>query len=66
MIPLVEVDVGFLDDDVGVSSAYTPDSGQGEHDLFLSINVGVEKTEDVLEGILIGNYKSHGCVVSKV
>jgi hypothetical protein len=66
MIPLVEVDVGFLDDDVGVSSAYTLDSGQGEHDLLLSIDVGVEKTEDVLEGILIGNHKSHDCVVSKV
>jgi hypothetical protein len=63
MIPLVEVDVGFLDDDVGVSSAYTLDSGQSEHDFLLSIDVGVEKTEDVLEGILIGNHKSHGCVV---
>jgi hypothetical protein len=62
-VPLVEVDVCLLDDDVGVSSAYTLDSGQGEHDLLLSINVGVEKTENVLEGILIGNHKSHGCVV---
>jgi hypothetical protein len=63
VIPLVEVHISLLDDNVGVSSADTLDSGQSKHDLFLSINVGVEKTQDVLKSILIGNHKSHGCRV---
>jgi hypothetical protein len=47
--PLVEVDVGLLADDVGVAATDTLDLGQGVHDLALSINVGVEETQDVLE-----------------
>lgn len=35
-IPLVEVDIGLLADQVGVSATDTLDLGQGVHDLLLS------------------------------
>lgn len=35
-IPLVEVDIGLLADQVGVSATNTLDLGQGVHDLLLS------------------------------
>ena len=47
-VPLVEVDIGLLADNVGVATADTLDLGQGVHDLALSINVGVEETQNVL------------------
>jgi hypothetical protein len=47
--PLIEVNIGLLADNVGVTTSNTLDLGQGVHDLPLSINVGVEETEDVLE-----------------
>lgn len=40
--PLVQVNIGFLADDVGVSPTNTLDLGQGVHDLALSIDVGVQ------------------------
>jgi hypothetical protein len=49
----------LLDHNVGVSSSDTFDFGQCEHDLLFSVNVGVEETKNVLECILIGDYKSH-------
>ena len=48
-LPLLEVDVGLLADDVCVSSSDSLDLGQGVHDLPSSINVGVEESENVLE-----------------
>ena len=48
-IPLVQVDIGFLADQVGVSSAHTLDFGQGVHDLLLAIDIGVEDTENELD-----------------
>ena len=47
-IPLVEVDIGLFADKVGVATTDTLDLGQGVHDLALSINVGVEETQNVL------------------
>lgn len=47
--PLGEINIGLLADDVGVTTTNTLDLGQGVHDLPLSINVGVEETENVLE-----------------
>lgn len=44
---LVEVDVGLLADDVCETATDTLDLGQGVHDLALSVNVGVEETQDV-------------------
>jgi hypothetical protein len=49
--PLGKIDICLLADDVGVSSSYTLDLGQGVHDLALSVNVGVEQTEDVVEDL---------------
>lgn len=47
-VPLVQVDVGLLADQVGVSATDTLDLGQGVHDLLFSVNIGVEKTENLL------------------
>lgn len=38
-VPLVEVNIGLLADQVGVATANTLDLGQGEHDLLLAINL---------------------------
>lgn len=38
-VPLVEVDIGLLADQVGVTATDTLDLGQGEHDLLLAINL---------------------------
>lgn len=43
-LPLVEVDIGLLADDVRVTPSDSLDLGEGEHDLPLSVNVGVEET----------------------
>ena len=48
-IPLVQIDIGFLADQVGVSPAYTLDLGQGVHDLLFAIDVGIEETENELD-----------------
>jgi hypothetical protein len=48
-LPLVEIDIGLLANQVGVSSADTLDAGQGIHDLLLAIDVGVEETENELK-----------------
>lgn len=46
---LVQVDIGLLADEVGVSAADTLDLGQGVDNLLLAVNVGVEQTQDELE-----------------
>ena len=46
---LVDVNLGLLADEVGETAAETADLGEGEDDVPLSLNVGVEDTEDVLE-----------------
>ena len=46
--PLVQINVGLLADDVGVSPTNTLNLGHGVHDLALSIDVGVQQTENVL------------------
>ena len=38
-IPLVEIDIGLLADQVAVSATDTLDLGQGVHDLLLAINL---------------------------
>lgn len=47
-VPLLQVDIGFFADDVGVSPAHTLDLSQGVHDFALAIHVGVQQTQDVL------------------
>jgi hypothetical protein len=48
-LPLVEVDIGLLADQVGVAATNTLYLGQGVHDLLLSLDIGVEETENELE-----------------
>lgn len=47
--PLVEIDIGLLADQVGVTASDALDLGQSVHDLLLSLDVGVEETQDELE-----------------
>lgn len=46
---LVDVDLGLLADEVGEAAAEALDLGQGEDDIPLTLNVGVEDTQNVLE-----------------
>lgn len=46
--PLVQIDIGLLTDDVGVSPTNTLDLSQGVHNFTLSIDIGVQQTENVL------------------
>jgi hypothetical protein len=52
-VPLVEIDIGLLADQVGVPATDTLDLGQGVHDLLLAVNIGVEQTQDELEVALL-------------
>lgn len=47
IVPLVQIDIGLLADQVRVSATDTLDLGQGVHDLLLSVNIGVEETENL-------------------
>lgn len=60
----MEVDVGLLADQVGVSATNTLDLGQGVHDLLLSVNIGVEKTEDELEVRLFAGYERYITIIA--
>ena len=48
-IPLVQIDIGFLADQIRVTASATLDLGEGVHDLLLAIDVGVEETKNELE-----------------
>jgi len=50
---LGKVDIGLLAHDVRVSPSDTLDLGQSVHDLALSIDVGVQQTENVLERLVL-------------
>ena len=71
-LPLVEINISLLADQVGVATADTLDLGQGVHDLLLSLNIGVEQTQNELEGRLLSGDKRHdgrlfgGVVVDRV
>jgi hypothetical protein len=54
---LVEVNIGLLADQVGVTATDTLDLGQGVHDLLLAVNIGVEQTKDVLEVRLLAGHE---------
>ena len=54
-LPLVQVDIGFLADQIRVSAPNTLDLSQGVHDLLLSIDVRIEKSEDELEVRLLSS-----------
>lgn len=48
-VPLVQVDIGLLADQVRVATTNTLDSGHGVHYLLLTINIGVEETKNILK-----------------
>lgn len=56
-VPLVQVNIGLLADQVGVAAADTLDLSQGVHDLLLAVNIGVEQTQDVLEVRLLAGHE---------
>jgi hypothetical protein len=56
---LVQVNIGLLADQVGVTATDTLDLGQGVHDLLLAIDVGVQKTQDELEVRLLSRDEGH-------
>jgi hypothetical protein len=58
-IPLVEINISLLADQVGVTASDTLDLGQGVHDLLLSLDIGVQKSQDELEVRLLGRYERH-------
>jgi hypothetical protein len=49
----------LLDYDVGVATTDTLDSGECEHDLLLSLDIGVKQTENVLKGVFVRDNESH-------
>ena len=56
-LPLVEINIGLLADQVGVASSDTLDLGQGVHDLLFTLNVGVEETKDELKVRLLAAHE---------
>ena len=48
-IPFVQINIGFLTNQIRVSAANTLDLGEGVHDLLFAIDVGVEETKDELK-----------------
>ena len=60
-VPLRQIDIGLLAHQVGVTATDTLDLGQGDHDLLLAVNIGVEQTQDILEvGLLAGHERYTG------
>lgn len=52
-LPLLEVNVGLLANQVGEAATATLDGSEGVHDLTLAVNVGVHHTQDVRELVLV-------------
>ena len=52
-LPLVEVDLGDLEDEVGETSADTLDGSEGEHGLALSVDVCVLDSQNVSELLIL-------------
>jgi hypothetical protein len=52
-VPLAEVDIGLLADQVGVTATDTLNLIQFVHDLLLTIDIGVEQTQNILDFCLL-------------
>ncbi|CEI89515.1 Putative NADH cytochrome b5 reductase [Rhizopus microsporus] len=52
---LGKINIGLLTGNVGETTTNTLDGSQGNLNLDTTVNVGVEKTKNVLEVILLGN-----------
>lgn len=51
-VPLPHVHLSLLAGDVGESSANTLDGRQGEHNLLLAIDVGIQHSQNVLKSLI--------------
>ena len=58
--PLGDVDAGALAHEHGEAATDTLDGGQRISDLLLSVNVGVEETQNVLEVVVFHNQRLQG------
>lgn len=65
-IPLVQVHIGLLANQVGISATNTLDLSQGIHDLLLAIDVGVEESEDELKVRLLTRHERCGIHTSVI
>ena len=59
----LDVDTGLLDDQVGQTDTDTLDGAEGEGDLALTIDVGVQETHDVLELSLLHGNGAHDVMI---
>ena len=59
-IPLAEINLSLLADSSSKTTTNTLDRGQSIHNLLLTINVGIENTENVLEFTLV-NKRLNNC-----
>lgn len=48
-LPFVEIHIGLLAHQIGVSTSDPFDFRQGVHDFLLSLDVGIQETQDELE-----------------
>jgi hypothetical protein len=48
-VPLVQINISLLAGNVGITTTNTLDGSQSNHNLVLTINVGVEETQNVLK-----------------
>lgn len=55
-VPLVEIDLSNLEDEVGESSSNTSDNSQSEHDLASTVDVGVLDSQNVSELVCLSQY----------
>lgn len=51
----LKVDVGLLQDNIGVPPAHTLDCSHGKHDFSVTVNIRAHDTKNVLE--LLGDYE---------
>merc|ERR1719442_93966 len=58
---LVKINVGLLEDKVGITTTTTLDSGHGEHNVPLAVNVGVHNTQNMLKRTR-NNQRHDGCL----
>ena len=49
IVPLVQINIGLLANQIGVATTDTLYAGQGVHDLLFAIDVGVEETKNELD-----------------
>lgn len=64
-LPLVQIHLSLLADEVRKSAPNPANGCKGKHDLLLAIDVGVENTQNVLE-IVLGHERLHSTVIFSI